>query len=280
MGTRQGVYWDWSYNTVFGCDMCSPGCVPCYAPPEIATLHRAKQVSHYDGTTRWVVDGNGNLRAVWTGKSNVLPPGHRTWRAPIEWEEGQPHPHLGDGAPNLIFVGIHTDLFYEGHPRWAVEKTVGMITASRHIGMFINKRVELMAAFFSETVSEAVQQSRLEKCWLGTSAEDQVRCDDRLPHLLSLAALGIQIILSVAPMFGPVKLPPEFLALGNRAWVICNGQQDVGFGVRPMDANWARALRDQCAAAGVPFFFYGMPGNAETPPDLLVREFPRWRGRQ
>ena len=62
--------------------------------------------------------------------------------------------------------------------------------------MFINKRVELMAAFFfSETVSEAVQQSRLEKCWLGTSAEDQVRCDDRLPHLLRLAALGFQIIL-------------------------------------------------------------------------------------
>ena len=78
-------------------------------------------------------------------------------------------------------------------------------------------------------------------------------------------------------MFGPVKLPPEFLALGNRAWVICNGQQDVGFGVRPMKQLGPSATRDQCAAAGVPFFFYGMPGNAvKTPPDLLVREFPRW----
>lgn len=30
---------------------------------------------------------------------------------------------------------------------------------------------------------------------------------------------------------------------------------ESGTGARPMDPEWARALRDQCLAAGVPFHF-------------------------
>jgi protein gp37 len=36
-------------------------------------------------------------------------------------------------------------------------------------------------------------------------------------------------------------------------WVIAGGES--GKGARPMHPDWARSLRDQCAAAGVPFFF-------------------------
>ncbi len=36
-------------------------------------------------------------------------------------------------------------------------------------------------------------------------------------------------------------------------WVICGGES--GPGARPMHPDWARSLRDQCKAAGVPFFF-------------------------
>ena len=36
-------------------------------------------------------------------------------------------------------------------------------------------------------------------------------------------------------------------------WVIAGGES--GPGARPMRPDWARGLRDQCAAAGVPFFF-------------------------
>jgi protein gp37 len=36
-------------------------------------------------------------------------------------------------------------------------------------------------------------------------------------------------------------------------WVICGGES--GPGARPMNPKWARSLRDQCADAGVPFFF-------------------------
>ena len=36
-------------------------------------------------------------------------------------------------------------------------------------------------------------------------------------------------------------------------WVICGGE--TGIGARPMHPDWVRSLRDQCVAAGVPFFF-------------------------
>lgn len=36
-------------------------------------------------------------------------------------------------------------------------------------------------------------------------------------------------------------------------WVICGGE--TGPGARPMHPDWVRGLRDQCQAAGTPFFF-------------------------
>ena len=51
-------------------------------------------------------------------------------------------------------------------------------------------------------------------------------------------------------------------------WVICGGES--GPGARPMHPDWARSLRDQCAAAGVPFLFkqWGewLPSEAEDQP--------------
>jgi len=38
-------------------------------------------------------------------------------------------------------------------------------------------------------------------------------------------------------------------------WIICGGE--TGPGARPMHPDWARALRDQCQAAVVPYFFKG-----------------------
>ena len=48
--------------------------------------------------------------------------------------------------------------------------------------------------------------------------------------------------------------------------VIVGGEQ--GPDARPMDADWARKLRDECAAKGVSFFLYQMARRKEIPPDL------------
>jgi protein gp37 len=114
--------------------------------------------------------------------------------------------------------------------------------------------------------------------WLGTTAEDQRRADERIPHLLAVPA--VVRFLSCEPLLGPVDFHTVALRIsdavdpewrdGRRGepivrvlgsdnycagidWVICGGES--GPGARPMHPEWARSLRDQCASAGVPFFF-------------------------
>lgn len=66
---------------------------------------------------------------------------------------------------------------------------------------------------------------------------------------------------------------------GGIHWIIVGGES--GPSARPMDLAWARSLRDQSRAAGVPFFFKQLGGRREKggdltaiPPDLRVREVP------
>lgn len=110
--------------------------------------------------------------------------------------------------------------------------------------------------------------------WIGTTVEDQQRADERIPHLLSIPA-SIRF-LSCEPLLGPLDLseveitggkgePLRYTSplvtgamhygfvKGRIHWVICGGES--GLNARPMHPDWARSLRDQCQAAGVPFFF-------------------------
>lgn len=102
--------------------------------------------------------------------------------------------------------------------------------------------------------------------WIGTTVEDQTRADERIPELLKIPARVR--FLSCEPLLGPVVLPTcsgdsacPFNGIdghsdhpfGGIDWVIAGGES--GPGARPMHPEWARSLRDQCAAAGVPFLF-------------------------
>jgi protein gp37 len=112
--------------------------------------------------------------------------------------------------------------------------------------------------------------------WLGTSVENQEAADERIPHLLRCPA-AVRF-LSCEPLLGPVDLKLGTWKLCHRCgevgvdglycpncnrhstadnpelhWAICGGES--GAKARPMHPDWARSLRDQCQAAGVPFFF-------------------------
>lgn len=121
----------------------------------------------------------------------------------------------------------------------------------------------------------------LSNVWAGCSVEDQRRADERIPHLLRVPARVR--FLSCEPLLGPIELwhfdeeeqalrgvgiirsggmtpsTPDSLPEGyddsypGIDWVICGGES--GHGARPMHPDWARSLRDQCQAAGVPYFF-------------------------
>jgi protein gp37 len=99
--------------------------------------------------------------------------------------------------------------------------------------------------------------------WLGVSAERQREADERVPDLLATPA-AVRFV-SAEPLLGAIDLAAWLGAGGEHpngarfwnatgiGWVIAGGES--GKGARPMHPDWARSLRDQCQAAGVPFFF-------------------------
>lgn len=130
-----------------------------------------------------------------------------------------------------------------------------------------------------------------ENVWLLTSISDQQSADAMIPPLLECRDLVPVLGVSAEPLVGPIDLEPYIMTyvtdggdVGYMArprkpfidWVIVGGES--GPHARPMHPAWARSLRDQCQAAGVPFFMKQMGGTkkpfAEIPEDLFIREFP------
>jgi protein gp37 len=58
-------------------------------------------------------------------------------------------------------------------------------------------------------------------------------------------------------------------------WIIIGGES--GSGWRPLNLTTVRQIRDDCAEAGVPFFFKqdsGQRPGTPGPPDLAIQQFP------
>lgn len=109
--------------------------------------------------------------------------------------------------------------------------------------------------------------------WLGTSVEDQPNADKRIRDIYQVPAY-IRFI-SYEPALGPINITQEKINYsvptrytedgtgiewtdpGNKFigidWVICGGES--GDGSRYIHPDWATSIRDQCKAAGIPFFF-------------------------
>ncbi len=93
--------------------------------------------------------------------------------------------------------------------------------------------------------------------WLGVTAENQEEAERRIPHLCRVPAA--RHFLSCEPLLGPIDLRKACTYLDRDwgmvpiDWVIAGGES--GNQARPSHPDWFRSLRDQCAPAGVPFFF-------------------------
>lgn len=131
-----------------------------------------------------------------------------------------------------------------------------------------------------------IEQWPLPNVWLGVSVEDQKTADARIPKLLECPA-AIRFV-SYEPALGPVDFeqwlgcascgnPGPLLSCSDPAglplcddcaewaegpvttsnkrlgWIIAGGES--GPNARPSHPDYFRQVRDQCAAAGVPFFF-------------------------
>jgi protein gp37 len=251
-----------------GCRPISGGCLNCYASRHIGTLHESLGVPIYRDTTEFK---GGRHR--FNGTLHDLPPGHPEWTRPLRWK-GAARPLLGPGKPSLIFVADMAEIFLPERlerSKAVIDRTLGTLVSSRHIGLVLTKLPERMAEYITAQPM-ITQQGWQQKLWLGFSAENQARFDERWPRMRILALAGWTIFVSIAPMLEPVQLPDDFLTLGK--WVIVSGEQGPHRYCRPMPPQWARALRDQCKAAGIAFYMKQMSMKLSIPRDLLVRQFP------
>ncbi|MCP5074336.1 MAG: phage Gp37/Gp68 family protein [Rhodobacteraceae bacterium] len=286
---------DETWNPVVGCSITSPGCKNCYAM-ELANRLLDRAGSHYEGTTERV---NGN--PVWTGKVENAP--QHILETPLHWKK-----------PRRIFVNSMGDLFHEDVPIGWIEWVFAVILlCPQHTFQILTKRADRMRRTISALQSSDINDIcgtmmhwddmpcrndwPLNNVWFGVSVEDQKHAEERIPDLLATPA-AVRFI-SAEPLIGPVDLEGicngfYFLdalsgvkyhdAPGAKTertpsldWLICGGES--GRGHRPIDAEWARSLRNQCGRAGVPFFFKQWGGNTPKAGGRLLdgrewNEFP------
>jgi protein gp37 len=269
-------WWDTSWHPVAGCEYLTGECRRCF-PPYWDKSHTHETETVHTG----VIDINGKGRPFWNGELTVLPDGHHAWNFPLEYP-GAENPKLGPGKPSLILVACAGDLFIGRRSPKVISRVVETIALSNHIGLFLSKYTGpqyrgQMAEFFLKQSPLTVEFWQ-RNVWLGFSAGRQKHFDIRWEHMRPLAEAGWFVYVSLAPLLEPVILPPDFLALGKRTWVIVNGE---GEGApkelcRPMDSMWVRAIRDPCAEAGIPFFLRGMARYEPRPTDFRAgtRQFP------
>jgi protein gp37 len=146
--------------------------------------------------------------------------------------------------PKMVFVNSMSDLFLKEIPRDYVDRVFATMEGARwHRYQVLTKRSSPMRDYVNARYADRAPPRHI---WLGVSVEDGQR-KSRIRHLRDARA-GLRF-LSVEPLIGPLGE----LDLAGIGWVILGGES--GPKARAMDPDWVREVRDQCVAAGVPFFF-------------------------
>jgi protein gp37 len=236
-------------NPTTGCNKVDRGCKHCYA-----------EIMH--GRLRAM--GSAKYQSEFLGGVKVHP---EVLAIPYTWHK-----------PRTVFVNSMSDLFHREVP-WQFTRRFFevMEQTPRHTYLILTKRPEVALGFAKYYTSLEVNQPLKpwpKNVWIGTSAHDQKSADLRVPQILQLPAA--LIFLSYEPALGPLNLrtvgtyedridalngvrfaPGTFAAEHRRQrrldWVIMGGES--GPKAEPMQPQWARDMRDQCATAKVPFFF-------------------------
>ena len=194
----------------------------------------------------------------------------------MAWNKAHDSFFAEHGRRQRVFCASLADVFdNEVDPAWR-DELMGLIVSTPHLDwLLLTKRIGNVSKMLKPDAWE-----HLPHVWLGATICNQEEADRDIPKLLSVPARVR--FLSIEPMLGPIDLTRVHevrqggisgwhciqgycrrhfprkqcgcpLQEPTINWVICGGES--GHGARPMHPTWARSLRDQCAAAGVPFMF-------------------------
>jgi protein gp37 len=241
------IQWtDETWNCVRGCSRVSSGCGDstgggCYA--ERQAYRFSGPGMSYEGLVRMTPKG-----PRWTGKVVLV---EDKLNDPLRWKK-----------PRRIFVNSMSDLFHESLSDESIDRifaVMGNCSEERgHVFQVLTKRPARMLEYMNTRARKAWNGPRMNRSsfppnniWLGVSVENQETADERVPLLMETPA-DVRWI-SAEPLLGLIDLESVPTMEGSIDWVVVGGES--GPGARPMHPDWARSLRDQCVAAGVPFFF-------------------------
>ena len=167
-----------------------------------------------------------------------------------------------------IFVNSMSDLFQDGVSDDFVRQVFEVMAAADwHIYQMLTKRAERLRTLTSRLPPEIVRRDHI---WLGVSVEDRKY---GLPRIDELREAPAKVrFLSIEPLLEDLGE----IDLRGIHWVIVGGES--GPGARPMRKEWVVSIRDQCLAAGVPFFFkqWGGVQKSKNGRDLDERTYDEY----
>ena len=177
-------------------------------------------------------------------------------------------------APKTVFVNSMSDLFHEGVSDSYIEQVARVMElANWHTYQVLTKRAGRLREMLRGPLESV---SRLDHIWWGVSVENRKH---GLPRIDALREAPAAIrFLSIEPLLEDLGT----VDLAGIDWVIVGGES--GWGARRMDPAWVVSLRDQCQAAGVPFFFKQWGGeqkskNGRLLDDRTYDDMPQRRAR-
>ena len=252
MAENSRIEWtDHTVNFWWGCAKVSPACAHCYAEGQAARF--------YPG--HWGPDALRRLRVTQARHEAMA----------YERRAVKEHRRF------RVFTNSMADFFEDRRDLdQARLEALDVIRQTPHLDwLILTKRPEAIMRLLyraevdapgsglSDWLRDWLRGQAPANVWLGTTVEDQERAEQRIQALVKVPGLHF---LSCEPLLGPVDLEsfsvqaihPDNEGYGVPAikgvdWLICGGES--GRRARPMHPDWARGLRDQCAAAGVPFLF-------------------------
>jgi protein gp37 len=285
MSGKTGIEWtDRTWNPVVGCTKVSQGCKLCYAK----TIHDMRHAAHLAGKKVAPQYAEPFERVQ-------LMPDRLTWplslRQPSRifvnsvsdlFHENVPDEFIDRVFAVMALASRHTFQVLTKRPERMLE----------YVNAKFSHRLDPWTTKLASALSDVAIAKKmawpltlswpLPNVWLGVSVENQEAADERIPLLLQTPA-AIRF-LSCEPLLGPLSLralgygrshrgyldalsgETEFAEVAGKPhaapplppldWVIVGGESGSSKQhPRPMHPDWARSLRDQCVAAGVPFLF-------------------------
>lgn len=222
MAQNSHIEWtDHTFNPWTGCTNISPGCDHCYA----------EAWSKRSGHVKW---GNSPRKRTTDAY----------WKAPVMWQRKAEEFEALHGRRQRVFCASLADVFdNQADPAWR-EQLFEVIRATPRLDwQLLTKRPQNIRKMLPADWGDGYHN-----VWLGFTAEDQIRFDQRKRFIASVPS--IVWFVSYEPAIGALRI-----AEGDPKpdWLIVGGES--GHGARSMQARWVVDIVEDCRRFGIAPFF-------------------------